>query len=127
MLCSVALNLAVTAKLEALAVVDVTVHVPVPLQAPDHPLKTYPVAGVAVRVMVATEAIVAVQVVPQFMPAGLLVTVPRPDPAGVTVTCACEPTNPWQLVRNASMNNIAIAWIPQTTVLISQNTPVRGP
>ena len=56
------------------------VQVPVPVQAPllDQPVKTLPVAGVAVRVMEVPLVKLLVQVVPQLMPVGELVTVPEP-------------------------------------------------
>jgi hypothetical protein len=46
-------------------------------------VKVKPVLGVAVRITAPLK--LAVQVVPQLMPAGLLVTVPLPDPARTTV------------------------------------------
>jgi hypothetical protein len=62
-----------------------TVHVVVPVQAPLQPLKLEPVAGVAVRVTLLPEMKSALQVAPQSMPVGLLVTVPVPVPALVRV------------------------------------------
>ena len=55
-----------------------TVHVLVPVQSPLQPLNVESAAGVAVRVMVVRLVIVAVQVVPQLMLAGVEVTVPFP-------------------------------------------------
>jgi len=57
----------------------------VPVQAPLHPVNTKLGPGAAVRVM-APSAKSAVQVVPQLIPAGALVTVPEPEPVKVTVT-----------------------------------------
>jgi len=61
----------------------VTEHEPVPLQAPLHPVNVDPAAGLAVSTTVPLND--AVHVAPQLIPAGLLVTVPVPVPAKVTV------------------------------------------
>jgi hypothetical protein len=61
-----------------LAAVIATVQVPVPEQAPDHPLKVKPVDGVAVSTTLVPEVTDSVQTVPQEMPVGELVTVPVP-------------------------------------------------
>ena len=75
-------NVAVT----VVAAESVTVQAPVP----EHPpplqlLKVEPAAGVAVRVTAVPLVKLAEQVAPQLIPAGALVTVPLPVPAGVTV------------------------------------------
>jgi len=57
------------------------VHVLVPLHAPLHPPKLESAAGVAVKVTEVPEEKLAVQVEPQLIPAGVLVTVPEPLPA----------------------------------------------
>src|SRR5262245_45020463 len=63
-----------------------TTHVAVPLHPlPLHPPKVDPVAAVAVKVTVVPDAKGKLQVAPHTIPAGLLVTVPTPAPAGVTV------------------------------------------
>jgi hypothetical protein len=49
-----------------------------PEHAPDHPAKELPDAGAAVSVIEVPTLKVAVQVEPQLMPSGLLVTVPLP-------------------------------------------------
>ena len=69
------------------AAVSVTVQVPVPEQPPPlQPLNVEPVAGAAVRVMAVPLANAAEHVVPQEIPAGLLVTVPVPVPDLLTVS-----------------------------------------
>jgi len=57
----------------------------VPVHAPLHPMNTDPAAVDAVRVTVAPLAKLAAQAVPQLIPAGVLVTVPVPDPVLVTL------------------------------------------
>jgi hypothetical protein len=69
------------------ALSSVSVQGPVPVQAPDHPENVSPVPGVAVSVTTVPPLKVAVHVDPQLMPAGLLVTVPVPDPCLVTTSC----------------------------------------
>ncbi|HZU42556.1 MAG TPA: hypothetical protein VE994_07795 [Terriglobales bacterium] len=63
-----------------------TVQAPLPLHAPLQPAKTDPALAVAVSVTVVPLLKVALQVLPQEIPAGLLVTVPVPLPPGVTVS-----------------------------------------
>ena len=63
-----------------------TTQEPVPLQAPDQPAKVEPESAVAVRVTFVFFVKLAVQVAPQLIPAGELVTVPVPLPAFVTVS-----------------------------------------
>jgi hypothetical protein len=76
------LNVVVT---DVLAV-RVTVQAPVPLQAPDQLANVDPVPGVAVSVTGVPMAKLALHVVPQLMPEGLLVMVPVPVPASTTVS-----------------------------------------
>lgn len=61
-------------------------HAPLPLQAPLQPLKVESESGVAVKVTDVPVGKSAEQVAPQLIPAGLLVTVPLPPPALVTVS-----------------------------------------
>jgi hypothetical protein len=62
----------------------VTEHVAVPVQAPLQPVNVDLAAAVAVSVTVPLND--AEQVAPQLIPAGLLVTVPVPEPPRVTVS-----------------------------------------
>jgi hypothetical protein len=61
----------------------------VPEQAPDHPANVDVPSGVAVRLTAVPASRFALQVVPQSMPPTLLVTVPPPVPAFVTVRAYC--------------------------------------
>ena len=75
-------NVAVT----VVAAESVTVQAPVPEHPPPlQPVKVEPAAGVAVNVTAVPLIKLAEHVAPQVMPAGELVTVPLPVPAGVTV------------------------------------------
>jgi hypothetical protein len=75
-------KVAVTAR----AALIVTEQLPVPVQAPLQPVKVEPAAGVAVKVTAVPVVNDAEHEAPQLMPAGLLVTVPLPAPALVTVS-----------------------------------------
>src|SRR6267143_1378643 len=68
------------------AALIVTVHVPVPVQAPLQPVKVEPAAGAAVRVTTVPVVKEVEQVAPQEIPTGALVTVPVPAPDLVTVS-----------------------------------------
>ena len=73
----------------AWAAVIGTVQVPVPVQAPLQPEKDDPEVAVGVSVTDVPLSYGATQVPGQLMPAGLLVTVPEPEPAFVTVKLNC--------------------------------------
>src|SRR5690348_7857746 len=77
-----AVNVAVTAWLEVME----TLHVAVPEQAPLHPAKVEPEFAAAVSVTDWPLLKLAEQTLGQFMPAGLLLTVPLPVPARLTVS-----------------------------------------
>jgi hypothetical protein len=64
----------------------VTVHVPVPVQAPPQPLKVEPDAGCGVSVTVTPLVKSNEHVAVQLIPAGALVTDPEPAPVFVTVS-----------------------------------------
>jgi hypothetical protein len=61
-------------------------HAPVPEQAPDHPANVDPAAGFSVKVTVVPLLKFEPQAPGQLMPAGLLMMVPLPDPATVTLS-----------------------------------------
>ena len=64
----------------------VIVTVPAVVQLPDQPANVDPEAGVAVKVTAVPLLRIVVQVPPQLIPAGLLVTAPVPVPARVTAS-----------------------------------------
>ena len=68
--------------------VIVTVQPLVPPQAPLQPLKTQPLAGVSLSVTWEPLAKLALQVEPQLIPDGVLVTVPLPDTPAESVNVA---------------------------------------
>lgn len=78
---------------EALAC-SVRLHFPIPEHAPDHPAKVEPDSGVAVNTTAVPLGKLAVHVCGQLIPAGVLVTVPWPVPALVTVSWTDEPPDP---------------------------------
>ena len=64
----------------------VIVTVPAVVQLPDQPPNVEPDAGAAVNVTVVPLLSVVEQVLPQLIPVGLLVTLPVPVPARLTVS-----------------------------------------
>jgi hypothetical protein len=76
-------------KLKVAVQLTVLLTVMLPLEqaaSPDQPAKTDPLAGTAVRVTTVPLTKLLEQPLPQFMPAGELVTLPLPVPARLTVT-----------------------------------------
>jgi hypothetical protein len=73
-----------------LAASMVTVQAPVPAQAPDHPAKSDPGSGCAFKETSVPWAKAAEQVLPQSMPAGLLLTTPEPAPCRETASGKVE-------------------------------------
>src|ERR1043166_2290173 len=63
----------------------VTLHAPVPLQAPPQPANVEPESGAAVKLTTVPFAKLAEHVAPQEIPEGVLVTVPAPVPLLATV------------------------------------------
>ena len=125
----------------------VTMQAPVPEQLPDQPVKTEPAAAVAVSVTEVPNANACAQLVPHAIPAGMLVTVPAPEPllATVTVRGSSKPTtstgvrrlvvvpspswpralSPQHLIR--SVAEIAQLWMwPAATPIIPLPRPVTA-
>ena len=106
------LNIAVT----VVALVSVTVHVPVPVHPPPlHPTNVDPPDGAAVSVTTVPELYASVQSAPQLIPAGVLVTVPVPVPALATVSVYC-----WSV-------NIAVTDVAAFTVTVHGPVPLHAP
>jgi hypothetical protein len=93
----------------------------VPLQFPVQPVNVDPAAAVAVSVTVVPGAKVAEQVAPQLIPAGLLVTVPDPEPALDTVRDGLPP-----VVANVAVTDVA-ALIVTTQVPVPVQPPPDQP
>jgi hypothetical protein len=92
---------------------SVTWHVPVPEQPPpDQPAKAEPVAGAAVSVTTVPLVNEWVQVDPQLIPAGELVTVPVPAPPFVTVSVWWSRSTIWALLPTVFWKWTIIAPIP---------------
>jgi len=91
------------------AALIVTVQVPLPEQPPPlQPLKVEPAAGAAVKVTAVPLANETEQVVPQEMPAGLLVTVPLPVPALETVSARVVVETPVPVTSRWSVSPSAV-------------------
>ena len=102
-----------------LAAFIVTTHDPVPVQAPPQPVKLEPLTGVALKVTLEALLKVAVQVVPQLMPAGVLETAPVPVPFLVMVSAN---------VVGAIRLNVAVTDFTASIVTSQVNAvPVQAP
>jgi hypothetical protein len=73
--------------------VRVTEQVPLPLQAPPHPVNRLPEVGVAVRLTLLPAAMVSLQSLPQLMPEGVEAMLPGPE-VEVLSTKVCVPPPP---------------------------------
>jgi len=87
-----------------------------PLQAPDQPVNEYPLFATAVRTTAVLPLKLALQVAPQVIPAGELVTVPVPLPAGVTLRAY------WTAAKVAVTD---CAWLIATVQVVA--VPVHAP
>ncbi len=94
--------------------VTVTVQSLVPTHASPHPAKLEPEAGVAVREITVPGSTLREQVLPQAMPAGLLVTVPVPLP-------------PRSTVRDGRALNIAVICLSAVMSSVQVPVPVHAP
>jgi hypothetical protein len=100
-------NVAVT----DLAAFMVSMQVPVPEQSPLHPVNTDPESAAAVNVTDSPWSNAAVQVVPQLIPDGTLVTEPVPLPAFVTVR---SQTLMKLAVTDSTELTFTVHWFPAT-------------
>jgi hypothetical protein len=108
------------------AAFTVTVQeVAVPLQPPLQPLKTDPAAGAAVKVTAVPFVYDPEHVVPQLMPAGLLVTVPVPAPALETVSVELfETPVPVTSLETVSPSAVKLTLVLATAALVGENRTV---
>jgi len=98
--------------------VRVTTQVDVPLQAPVQPANVDPDAAVAVRVTCVPLGKFALQVLGQLMPAGLLVTVPVPEPVVVTAS--------WT-GGTVEVSNSAVTEVAALRVTTQVSVPLQAP
>jgi hypothetical protein len=102
-----------------LASMETTVAQPVPLQ----PTKDEPLAAVAVRVTLVMNGYCARQEVPQWMPAGLDVTVPMPLPPRTTVRERMPPTSTTEF----PVSRVTYAVVPLGLMAMASGAPLpRG-
>ena len=101
------------------AVLTVTLQLPVPLQAPLQPAKVEPAAAVAVSVNWAPGVTVSEQSVPQLIPVGVLLTVPLPVPLLVTVSATgatvAEPFTAREMMSPLALKFTLAANVPATS------------
>jgi hypothetical protein len=104
----------------------VTAQVPVPEQAPLHPAKVEPAAAVAVSVIAVPDVTDSVHAVPQLMPAGVLVTVPEPEPALVreSVTGALLVPDPVTERETVSPPPVMFTLAAKVPALVGRNRAV---
>jgi hypothetical protein len=84
----------------------------VPVQAPDQPLNVEPAVAAAVKVTLAFLVKLALQVAPQLIPAGELVTVPLPVPDLLTVNCTGTDAKPAVTVFAALIVRVQVLAVP---------------
>jgi hypothetical protein len=97
----------------------VTVQV-LPVHAPLQPANTEPAVGLGVRTTTVPDAKSWLQVPPQLMPEGLLVTVPAPVPALATLSANFGGGGvPTEMVREQ-----LTCWSPLVTLTVAWNDPV---
>ncbi len=101
----------------AVAPLTVTTQVPVPEQGALQPAKVEPVAAVAVRVTAVPGVTDCEQVDPQLRPAGVLVTVPEPEPFLPTESVAVgllvpDPLTPRDIVSPPAVKFTLPAKVP---------------
>jgi len=93
----------------------VTLHAPVPVQLPLQPVNEEPDAGAALRLTAVPLLNEALQVVPQLMPAGVLVTLPVPAPPLFTLS------------PNVCSPNVAVTDVAALMVTLQVLVPVQPP
>jgi hypothetical protein len=104
----------------------VTVHVPVPKQPPpDQPVNVDPKDDDAVRVTLSPLTRVSAQSAPQLMPAGVLVMVPSPVPALLTLRSKSR-RNSAVTVRSSFMEILQPPVPKQPFVHRTKTEPVAG-
>ncbi len=98
--------------------VSVNTHVAEPVQAPVQPANVDPALAVAVSVTGLPPVNIALHVVPQLMPAGLLVITPEPVPAVTTLSWYEE---------GAAAANVAVTDVAAVSVTEQVLVPLHPP
>jgi hypothetical protein len=116
---SVAIGLGPNVAVTVTLALGVTVQIPMPEQPPPlQPENTEPLAAVALRAMFVPLEKLAEHLVPQLMPAGLLVTVPVPDFAAVSLTVCPVPV---------FLENVAVTVVSELSVMVHCPVPEHPP
>ena len=113
---SVRLATAANVAVTLLAASIVTMHPAVPLQAPPQPEKVLVASAVAVSVTTLPWAKIALQTLPQVIPAGALVTVPVPFPEVRT-------SRVWVTAAKVALTDLAAVMVTTQPALPLQSPP----
>jgi hypothetical protein len=101
----------------------VSLHVPVPVQGPDHPAKAVPGSGAGVKTTSVPLGKLAVQRSGQSIPAGVLITLPAPAPAFFTVSWTEVEAPAMQDIPHRPRNNTRQEKLPRIDLNVDITPP----